>query len=109
MDFSNFNIEEFDIKLATDEIGRNFVFLGEVDSTNSLLLNSKEFNKHGTVVFAEKQTKGRGRKDRSWDSQPEQNLTFSVLLNAFDQKNVNIINLGASLAVAHSIENLYQL
>ena len=109
MDFSNFNIEEFDIKLGTDEIGRNFILLGEVESTNSLLLNTPEFDKHGSVVFAEKQTNGRGRKDRKWESQPEQNLTFSILLKKFDQKLINIINLGASLAVAQSIENLYQL
>lgn len=104
-----FNIEEFDIKLDTEEIGRQFVYIHQVESTNSLVLNSKEFKSNGTVVLAEEQTAGRGRRDREWLSQPGQNLTFSILLRKVDGKIVNIINLGASLAVAQAVENLYQL
>jgi BirA family biotin operon repressor/biotin-[acetyl-CoA-carboxylase] ligase len=74
---------------------------------------SKENNQtiNGTVVLAEKQTQGKGRKDRVWYSAPESNLTFSILLNKdkFLLKNSNLINFAASLAVALSIENLYQL
>lgn len=109
MENSLFNIEEFDIKLDTEEVGRQFVYIQQVDSTNSMLLESKEFKKSGTVVLAEEQESGRGRKEREWLSQPGQNLTFSILLRAVNGKKVNIINLGASLAVAQAIENLYQL
>lgn len=104
-----FNIEEFDIKLDTEEIGRQFIYVQHVESTNSFLMDSKEFKIDGTVVLAEEQTKGRGRKEREWLSQPEQNLTFSILLRKVDGKKINIINLGTSLAVAQSIENLFQL
>ena len=93
-----FNLEYFDIKLDTDSIGRNFVYTSEIDSTNTLLL-------------AEFQTEGKGRKQRHWISQPKMNLTFSILITAPSllSANPNIINLSASLAVAVSIENLYQL
>lgn len=105
-----FNIEDFDIKLDTETIGRNFIYCDEVDSTNSLLLNSKEFKHHGTVILAENQRKGRGRKNREWYSNAGQNLTFSILLDdEFDHQQINIINLGTAVCVAQAIENLFQL
>lgn len=106
------NIENFDLKLDTDYIGRNFVYSEETDSTNLLLLSKgNRFNINGTVAFAEKQIKGKGRKDRIWYSTKDQNLTFSILINEkkFLSDNVNLINLASSLAVSLSIENLYQL
>lgn len=104
-----FNLEDFDIKLDTEAIGRNFIYCEEVESTNGLLLDSKEFNKDGTVVLAEFQTAGRGRKDREWLSNAEQNLTFSILLKRdFKPNYLNLINLGSSLSIAQALENLYQ-
>ncbi len=107
-----FSLENFDIKLNTEYIGRNFIYSEEIDSTNTFLLNKgNKFNTDGTVLLAEKQNKGKGRKDRIWYSAKGQNLTFSILLTnkkSF-QKNFNLINFVASLSVAVSIENLYQL
>jgi len=105
-----FNIEDFDIRLDTDFIGRSFVYCEEINSTNSFLLNSSSLKENGTVVLAEFQEKGRGRQDRAWLSNTGQNLTFSIMLNEKLKANrLNIINLGTSLTIAQSIENLYQL
>ena len=107
-----FNIENFDIKLNTEFIGRTFVYAEELSSTNSFLMDKKNgYNHSGTVVLAEKQTTGRGRKDRVWYSSPDFNLTFSILLtnNKFLDGNSSLINFAASLAIASSIENLFQL
>lgn len=109
MENKEFQIEEFDIKLDTEEIGRQFVYIQQVDSSNSFLLYNKELKIHGTVVLAEEQSKGKGRLNREWQSQPGQNLTFSILLRKVDGKKINIINLAASLVVAQAIENLFQL
>lgn len=108
MEVAVFNIEEFDLKLDTEIIGRNFIYIDEVESTNSMLLNSNEYKEHGTVLFAELQTKGRGRLNRDWRSTRELNLTFSILLKE-NIKNLNLVNLGTAVAIAHSINNLYQL
>lgn len=107
-----FDIESFDIKLNTDYICRSFVYAEEINSTNLFLLDKQcGYNQHGTVMLAEKQTAGRGRKDRVWYSAPEMNLTFSILLTK-DKilfENLNLINFASSLAVSLSIENLFQL
>lgn len=107
-----FQLENFDIKLDTDFIGRQFYYIEEVESTNLLLnKNSSQFNKNGTVLLAESQTKGKGRNNRIWASAKDLNLTFSILLTDPDilKSNPNIINLSASLAVATAIENKFQL
>jgi len=107
-----FNLENFDIKLNTDVIGRNFVYTDEIESTNSFLLNKvNKFNTDGTVLLAEKQNNGHGRNNKVWYSTRGYNLTFSILLTnkKYLSKRFNILNFAASLAVANAIENLYQL
>lgn len=106
------DIEKFDIKLDTDIIGRHFIYADEVSSTNVELLNNREFyNSHGTVLLAENQTKGKGRLTKKWYSTRNVNLTFSILVTEpiYFGRKVNLLNYVASLAVALSIENLFQL
>lgn len=105
-----FNIENFDIKLETETIGRNFIYSESVDSTNLFLLESKQNLANGTVIFTEYQESGRGRFKRPWESNKGENLTFSILLKKkYLSFNPNHINLVSSLAVSSAIENLYQL
>ncbi len=105
-----FQLEEFDIKLDTKFIGRNFIYADTISSTNSFLLDSPKKYSNGTVILAEFQENGRGRIQRPWQSSKGKNLTFSILLNKKLNKYIpNHINLAASLAVSQSIEHLYQL
>jgi BirA family biotin operon repressor/biotin-[acetyl-CoA-carboxylase] ligase len=107
-----FSLESFDIKLNTEFIGRNFIFSEEAESTNSALLDKgNKFTSNGTVFYTERQTKGRGRRDRVWYSAKELNLTFSILLSGkkYITTNPVLLNFVASLAVGTALENLYQL
>lgn len=106
----SFNLEEFDIKLDTEILATNFVYCDEIDSTNDFLMKNDNYKQNGTVLFAEFQTEGKGRKDREWYSNKGQNLTFSILLNEnLDINKINYYNFGAALAVGQAIENLFQL
>ncbi len=68
--------------MLTEFIGRNLIFLTEVESTNSyamqLLKNVKPVE--GTVVYTHHQTLGRGQRFKAWDSEPAANITMSTIL-----------------------------
>ena len=54
--------------------------LDECDSTNSELMRRAESGAPaGTVIVADRQTAGRGRRGRTWLSEAEASLTFSLL------------------------------
>lgn len=55
-------------------------WVDEALSTNSLLASLCDSLPHGAVVAARTQTAGRGQRGNSWESEPNANLTFSMLL-----------------------------
>ena len=65
----------------TKVIGRDIRVFEETTSTNDVIEKlARDGVKEGVVVFAESQTKGRGRLGRKWMSPPHKGLWFSVLL-----------------------------
>lgn len=107
----NFNFTQFDIKLETETIGRNFLYFNEINSTNAVLLDKSSKHINGTVAFAEKQNSGKGRFNSKWESEKGQNLTFSILVNIdkhFKDK-LNLLNLGTAQVLASTLESLFQL
>lgn len=66
---------------ANEIIGRDIRVFEETSSTNDIVEKlARDGVKEGVVVFAESQTKGRGRLGRKWISPPRKGLWFSVLL-----------------------------
>jgi len=60
----------------------DFIFYDVVDSTNDIareLIRCKS-NVNGTVIQAGHQLKGRGRKNNVWESNPNENLLFSIII-----------------------------
>lgn len=59
--------------------GRKIDIFDNVSSTNDVLRGNGYA--HGSVVIAESQSAGRGQRGNSWSSQPNMNLTFSLLVH----------------------------
>lgn len=74
--------------------------LDTCDSTNSELLRRADAGAPaGTVVVADRQSAGRGRRGRSWLSAPESSLTFSVLWR-FSGPATRLAGLSLAVGVA---------
>ncbi|MBI5727484.1 MAG: biotin--[acetyl-CoA-carboxylase] ligase [Ignavibacteriales bacterium] len=106
-----FDYKKFDMRLDTEWLGRSFSYLEETESTNTYAMKNSQTLPNGTVVFAEKQFKGKGRMDRVWYSTKNHNLTFSILLNNPEviPSSLVALNFGTSLVTAQSIESIYQI
>src|SRR5438270_6091653 len=65
----------------TKVIGREIQVFEETTSTNDVIEKlARDGVKEGAVVFAESQSRGRGRLGRKWMSPARKGLWFSVLL-----------------------------
>jgi BirA family biotin operon repressor/biotin-[acetyl-CoA-carboxylase] ligase len=72
---------ELSVALEGCRIGNDIVVVEETESTNDLVWKAVERGvSEGFVIFAERQTKGRGQYGRRWESAPYLGLWFSVLL-----------------------------
>lgn len=92
----------------THFIGKNIRFLPECHSTNDILMHQVKLGdaKDGDVLITDFQTKGRGQRGNSWESNPGENLMFSITLRpdfikAQDQFLLTVI---ASLALCDTLE-----
>ena len=63
--------------------GKTNIYVTECLSTNDFLINILKKNDldEGSLVITDFQTKGRGQRNNSWDSQRSKNLLFSFLLS----------------------------
>lgn len=83
-------------------LGKEFIRLKEVDSTNSYmkeLLGNMPNKVEGVVIAADNQTLGRGQMGNVWESEIGKNITFSFLLKpklkASDQFSLSkVVSLG---------------
>ena len=84
--------------------------LDAIDSTNDYLkalANDKPLDNYTTVV-AQKQTRGRGQMGAQWESEPDKNLTMSVLVKDVLNDKIDIFNLNTAVALTliKVLENL---
>lgn len=67
-------------KIKTTILHSEIIHFKSIDSTNKYLLD-KHSHPNGTVVLADFQTAGRGRRQRIWQSPEAESLLFSIFLN----------------------------
>src|SRR5438105_9315749 len=76
-----FSAEKIRAELEPAIIGREIIVLEETTSTNaSVFERAFPSTPEGLVVFAERQTAGRGQRNNSWESAAGKGLWFSILL-----------------------------
>lgn len=96
--------EEIEKFLNTKYIGRDLVYLTEVDSTNNYTKNIASNRNEGTVVIAEQQISGKGRLGRQWTSPSHKGVYMSILLKPnLDPTKVAKFTLIGAAAVYQSL------
>ena len=90
----------------TKVIGRDIQVFDKTTSTNDVVEKlARDGVKEGVVVFAETQTKGRGRLGRKWISPPKKGLWFSVLLRPdLQPQAVTQLTIMAATALVRAIQ-----
>ena len=79
-----FDSERFAAALRTASLGRDFRYVSETPSTMDLARTAaNDGAPHGTLVLAETQTAGRGRRGRGFFSPPGGSLYFTLILRPF--------------------------
>jgi BirA family transcriptional regulator, biotin operon repressor / biotin---[acetyl-CoA-carboxylase] ligase len=93
---------------GTRVIGRDVRVFRETNSTNDVVEKlARDGVREGVVVYAESQSKGRGRMGRKWISPPQKGLWFSVLLRPqMRPQAVTQIIVAAAAALSRSIRRV---
>ena len=93
-------------RLTTRSLGRSLHMFDEIASTNDVALTLASAKAaDGTAVLAERQTAGKGRLGRRWDSPPHLNIYCSVILNTFQfSRNPSWMPLVTGLALSEAIQ-----
>ena len=97
--------EELASLMNTQWAGRNILYYDVTDSTNLRIKQAgDEGAPHGTLAVADRQTAGRGRRGRTWESPAGSNIYMSILLRPEIAPNkASMLTLVMALSVAEGI------
>ena len=94
--------------LKTKWAGQHLVHYKETDSTNVRAKSLGADGIHGTLIYADSQTAGRGRRGRSWESEEADNIYMSLYLKpGFAPNQAPMLTLIMAYAVARALANAY--
>lgn len=100
--------EEVQSIIKTQCLGRNMHYFSEIDSTNEEVKKlARTGEAEGVTVVADKQTAGKGRLGRVWNSPSGNNIFMSVLLRPrIKPEKASQITLIAGLAMCEAIREV---
>ena len=100
--------EEIESQLNPGDTVKKVVYAPEIDSTNNEVRRMAEQGApEGTLVVAENQTAGKGRRGRRWDSPKGSGIWYSFLLRPeFAPEHASMLTLLAAMAVQNSVKEV---
>lgn len=101
-----FSVNAFRKALSTQWLGHNLLYFEELESTNTHVkrLSRSEIS-HGLLCLANYQTRGRGQYEKNWESQPGQNLTFTLTFIPTQSSRFHVFTLVCANGIIEEIEN----
>ena len=99
---------EIESLLETAWAGRDVLYLDETDSTNVQAKKLGEAEgKHGTLIVSDRQTAGKGRRGRGWDSPSGASIYMSILLRPdILPDKAPMLTLVMALAVVRAVREI---
>lgn len=99
---------ELESRMDTRWAGRPVLFYDTLSSTNfQAKLDAEKGASEGTLIVADMQTAGRGRKGRTWSSPAGVNIYFTLILRPdYESGKASMVTLLMGLAVAESIRSI---
>jgi BirA family biotin operon repressor/biotin-[acetyl-CoA-carboxylase] ligase len=90
-------------------LGKNVIYLPTCHSTNDIAMQLATETRvvEGTLVVTGNQSKGRGQRGNTWLSEPDANLTFSLLLTPrfLPVDRQFLLNISLSLAISDLVQD----
>ena len=99
---------ELESRMDTDWAGRPVFYYDELASTNlQAKLDAENGAGEGTLIVADMQTAGRGRKGKGWSSPAGTNVYFTLILKPdYDVEQASMVTLVMGMAVAEGIRKV---
>lgn len=90
--------------MRTSWIGSECLYFENLSSTNNYGKSIKsEDLVHGSVIITDNQQGGRGQYQKKWESEPYQNLTFTLCLKPVSGDRLSLLTLACALSVCKAV------
>lgn len=105
------SLSELKSRIHNGWAGNSIYYYEETGSTNmDAKLLAEEGAMHGTVVVADKQNAGRGRRGKGWQSPAGKDIYFTILLKPdFSSEHMSGLTLVMALAVAQAVSAMCEV